>query len=128
MIRAGHCTACGEPTWRIGTAQRANGQIRAGSRHLLWPDPASIYVQTWTPTGHTVGIGYCAACSPAVGDLGPPEVGSAPVVGHEAAKARYADWYSEQKGVFFRAWLADGLGYDGAARDALMQQWEVDRA
>jgi len=128
-IRVGCCTACGTETWRSAEAQREDKDqgIHLGQRFLLWPVPSSVYIQTWTPTGHTVGIGYCAACVPSFGTPGPVEVGEARVVGHEAATSRYGEWYTDEKGEFLRAWLVDALGYDEAGRDQIMAVWEQDR-
>ena len=125
-IKAGHCSSCSAPIWRTATAQRKDEGQEPGDIVLLWPLPSSLYAQTWTPTGYTVGIGYCEECAPDLGAPGPPEVGSGAIIGYERARGRYQDWRSEQYGEFLRCWLVDALGYDEAGRDAVMTTWEQD--
>lgn len=131
-MRGGACAGCDRDVWTSAVAQRDDKDqgIAAGQRFLLWPRPWSLYAQTWTPTGHTVGIAYCPDCAPAFGELGPEikELGRTAVVGYETAKGRYTAWYTEDHGAFLRAWLADALGYDEAMLTATMTMWEQDRA
>lgn len=126
-LKPGHCARCDRLVWRLATAQRDHDGTKAGDTFLLWPDPTSLYVQTWTPIGHTVGIPYCQACAPEIGEPGPDAVGGAAVIGYETAKGRYREWYTDEKGAFFRAWLGDHLGYDAAMIEATMDLWRRDR-
>lgn len=125
MIEQGRCAACHAYIWRTVTAQKKNGDTEPGEVFIVWPIPTSVYVNTWVDGGWTVGIGYCRACVPDFGAPGPDGFG--PIVGWETAKDRYGDWYSDAKGEFYRAWMADHIAYDDVQVQAAMKVWENDR-
>lgn len=123
-LSPGRCAKCNAPTWRTTIQQREINDVPAGSVVLLWPDPASVYVNTVTETGWTVGAGYCPGCAPRLGE---PGFDGQPVIGIEAARKRYVYWYSDEYGVFAGAHLCDQVGHTGDERDAILRQWEIDR-
>jgi hypothetical protein len=139
-MKAGHCAACTCAIWK--SIQHAGKEV------LLWPRRDSMYVQFWTPTGHTAGVGYCRSCCPPFGAPGPrlpqkfrnPDgtitvemVQFGPVVGHETAYERHKDdHYSESYGERLRLWLRDGNGKRGAIvnaekQNAIMAEWQQER-
>ena len=136
MIKQGRCLHCDTPIWRSAPQPNTSEPL------LLWPMPDSVYagirhtatVEGKTESGHiAVGIGFCAAHAPSVGDL--PHAGlrgeipdAIEVVEVETAKSRYAHWFSPGFGEWLRAHARDHLKMDGVAIDKLMAQWEADRA
>jgi hypothetical protein len=123
-VKAGHCTACEKPIWKIVE------HPYTGAKIPLWPRKDSMYVQCWTPSGYAPGIGYCPACCPDLGSAGPRE-DLGPVIGYETARGRYQKWYTDQHGEFLRAWLRDAMGdrpfFDDVEIERIMQEWERER-
>lgn len=123
VVKAGHCAGCARPVWRTTVQQVDRNGAVAGTPLLLWPMPDSLYSQEWTPTGHTVGIAWCAACAPEIGS--PGATGEA-VIGYESARSRYAAWFAEDRRDFLRAHLSDQVGLDETERDRWLAQWDAD--
>lgn len=123
MIRAGHCTACGVPTWKTLPHPVSGMPI------LLWPFPSSRYAAVSVPNGLAPGIGYCGPCAPRAGDpVGSQVKATLPdaiAIGYvDPAGVRYADWFTAAKGRFLRVWLAEEFKLDP---DALLREWESAR-
>ena len=122
-LKAGHCTDCGTPIWRTVQHPRTDESM------LLYPDPTSRYARVRVGERESPGIGYCAACCPTVGDWGPDlAAGPSIVTAVDAAPRRYQAWFTPAWGAHFRAWLRDHLDLPEPAYDALVAQWEHDRA
>src|SRR2546427_842533 len=126
-LKAGHCTGCQKPVWRSVAQQKDAHGKPAGTEHILWPHPTSMYAKLKTDTGHAPGIAYCPDCAPAIGEQC-PAVDNLEVCGYESAKARYAFWYSDGYGAFLRSYLADAMFLDAAAVADMLALWERDRA
>lgn len=124
-VKGGHCTGCGALVWRTVVQQRDLNGATSGQVLLLWPRPESLYSQEWTPTGHTVGIAWCPACAP---DLGQPGATGEAVIGYETARDRYAVWFTDETREYLRAHLVDQVGLDEAERDRVLAQWDADRS
>jgi hypothetical protein len=125
-ICAGHCTLCGKLIWRTAELQREAWGLKPGHTFLLWPEPASLYAVLAVPTGFAPGIAYCRGCAPPLLSPG-PALDGAPIQLYETAYDRYTDWYTDRRGEFWRAWLADALYLEDAAIKRLMTIWEMDR-
>lgn len=126
MIRAGYCTSCGAKTWRDAVAQKAQNGTKAGQVFLLWPDPTSVYAMVKMEDGYAPGVGFCRTCLPPLG-VPVPCLDGAEIVGYEPALERYTAWFSDQRGIFFHAFLVDQLSLAGDERDRMMLQWHTDR-
>ena len=120
------CTYCDKKIWATAEAKLNDPQsgIVAGMVFPLWPRPDSVYARLETSTGYAPGIAFCEACAPAVGQ--PALAGFGPVVGYEAAKARYSTWYSETRETFLRAWLRDALSWPEHEIEDLVADWQKD--
>lgn len=139
---AGTCTTCGAETWK--TLRHP----KTGQRLLLWPRPSSRYPIFATAEGHSVkGVGYCAACCPAVDAPGPATLtASVWADGHrtatlpirlgavesiETAHQRYTYWFTPAHRDFLRIWLRDHVDLDtvraGLIEDTLTE-WAIDAA
>lgn len=129
MIQAGHCTTCGVSLFRTLT------HPETGRTERLWPDPTGWYALIATGPHLVPGIGYCAACKPAVGAPGPEGL----VAAHDgqplapgliqavvAAADRYATPFTPAYGAWLRAWAQDELHYEPAQVDALVARWQTD--
>lgn len=130
-LHAGHCTRCGTRTWRGVYHPKTLEWIP------LFPDPTSVYAVFATSEGLAVGVGYCAACAPAVGDPGPVSLtvsnrplGPSEVVRLDPAPFRYVYWYSDQYGDWLVAWTRE-LAVDHRTSEAEFEpvrtQWRDDR-
>ena len=126
MLTVGHCSSCNALIWRTAIQQRKINGVEPDTVILLWPQPSSLYAQTWTPDGHAVGIAYCQTCAPEIGAPGPEGFGA--IIGYETAKDRYARWYTDEWGDWLRAHLRDQIGYDDEGATAITMLWECDRA
>src|SRR5262245_4721695 len=126
MIRAGHCTACGDKVWRTAVAQVDKDGQKAGDVVLLWPDPTSLYAWIETPDGHAPGVAFCAECVDQ--DVLPDPDYGYKVLKFDTAGDRYRHWFTEGYGVFLRAWLADHLKLDDVDIVNLSTQWNRDRS
>lgn len=122
-----YCPNCKCETWVFVT------HPRSGHRIPLWPTPTSVTPLHWTPEGWAPHGSFCADCCPEIGAgacehvrAAHPEAGG--VVGHEPARARYAKWYTDGYGMWLRTWLSDELRLDEPEWNALLAQWEADRA
>ena len=125
-VKAGHCTGCGTLIWRSAIAQKDWGDTKAGQLYLLWPDPASRYAIFRNGENHwMVGIAYCQACLPPLGQDGPFE--GKPLIGTEAALERYTDWFQPARREFYQAWLVDQLFLEPGTVESLLAQWDQDR-
>jgi hypothetical protein len=104
---------------------------------LLWPDPATKFPRFRTPNGPGADIfrDFCATCCPRVGDDPPAiiaEIDGQPIetaecVGYMPAD-RYAHLFNDKFGRFLHDWLVDHLGLSAEERDAVLGQWDQDRA
>lgn len=124
-------------------ARKSESQgIVAGQPFLLWPLPESVYARVQTDSGSAPGITFCPDCAPALGSyllvLAQPMAATGvptgeaytvggPVIGLDAALSRYADWYTDERGEFWRAWLKDALSLEPSEVNALMALWNSDR-
>ena len=128
----GYCGGCDGDTWRMLT------HPTRGHRELLWPKPETVFAFVLTPDGPGTDVwnDYCPACCPALGAAPRrivAEVNGAPLVTtvchhHETAHAKYAHLFSDQFGRWLAAHLIDGYGVSEGERDALVAQWQQDRA
>lgn len=130
QLKAGHCSRCHKPVWRIAVAQREQtGQgIRAGDPFLLWPMPDSLYARFPYLGGIAPGVAFCARCAPPPGaPIGAGPVPEALVLDYEIARGRYAAWFAPGKRVFYAAWLKDALGYTDLEVNDFLKLWDEDR-
>lgn len=125
-IASGHCTACGKLIWRSATLQRGAWGLEPGHRFILWPRPDSVYARVETPSGHAPGIAYCRDCAPPIGTPGPVK-GLGVIIGYDASYERYQNWFADERGAFWRTWLADAVFLEQAEIDRLLATWEQDR-
>ena len=72
-----------------------------------------------------VGIAYCQACLPSLGQDGPFE--DKPLIGSDGALERYTDWFQPARREFYQAWLVDQLFLEPGAVESLLAQWDQDR-
>lgn len=123
----GYCPDCKAETWRIVRHGRTNQPI------ALWPRPETLTAHHWTRSGWALHGTFCVACCP---DFGAPPCGhileadpeAGGAIGFERSRDRYTRWYSEDYGVWLRAWLVDELRLDEPDRERLVALWEFDRA
>lgn len=126
-VSPGNCIQCYRPTWKTVPHPVTGAAI------ILWPKRDTLFASFWTPTGKTMGIGFCPACCPDIGGAAPRlttggeafEVGGAVEI--ERAHEVYEYWFSPKYGQWLRAWLSDELRLDEPARNRIVSEWEQDR-
>ena len=146
-MKPGACCHCGETNWRTVPDPKTGAPI------ILWPDPTTRYARVRIhvePTGEdrvAVGLNFCAECSvephtqgilPALATNARARTGvvgealarvpDATVLEWESAGDRYQGWFTETYGTWLRAWLHDYARLEAPAADAIVAQWEADRA